>query len=320
VDEFTPILEAVADKSIVNVVVGQFIRTEQSGSIVVVATAPGQMPVKCRPMSDYRPEPLELVRVLFIDGVAFYAGAATSKPGKGVVATVSGGLAAVVTDIGTVSCSYSTAPSSGNSVKLAWNEGPHIMGVVGAYPIQSVAPSDPVYVPKPHTFIFKANMSGQVIYPSVGGQPGVWYPGGFTAVPGMVTRGYWFYGPQIASTIPAGATINTVEVYLPPFVGGWGVVAVHTAKNPAEAAALYPPDSDPSWFLAGTYGVSASGTGQWFGAPPAFGAAIAAGEVSVQPRLASGGGSDVPHLQGLDLLGDGTGDNMSGAIRITATY
>lgn len=322
-DNFTPILDAVAGKSVVNVVVGQFIRMEQSGSIVVVATAPGQMPVKCRPMSDYRPEPLELVRVMFVDGVAFYAGAAQSKPGKGVVATVGGGLATVVTDIGTISCSYSTAPSSGNAVKLAWNDGPHIMGPVASYPIQSDVPADPIYQPKPRTYIFKANASGTVRYPYDSGTdttsfPGTWYPGGFSAAffpPGTTSRSYWFYGSKIKDTIPAGATFVSAEMFFPE---GTTIPAVFltSAKSIAEAIAALPTTSS-GYFPSGNIIAPDGSGGIWVNLGTAFGAAVAANEVSMGP---SSGGSPSSKMPGIDSLGTGKGDSLSGAIRITVTF
>jgi len=323
VDNFTPILDAVADKSVVNVVVGQFIRTEQSGSIVVVATAPGQMPVKCRPMSDYRPEPLELVRVMFVDGVAFYAGAAQSKPGKGVVATVGGGLATVVTDIGTISCSYSTAPSSGNAVKLAWNDGPHIMGPVASYPIQSDVPADPIYQPKPRTYIFKAKMSGRAAYgPYPGTIPGVWTPGSIVLPQsGVNVSNRWYYGRSAVDSIPVGAVVTRVEIYLPKLIGNWSRVFTQTDTTPEQLVATiptFPPGN--SWDLDANWTAVSPRTSGWVDLPIGFATQFTTTEMSVQPSSYSGGGSDIWQIEGLDLLGNGTGDNNSGAIRITAKF
>ena len=320
-DNFTPILDAVADKSVVNVVVGQFIRAEQSGSIIVVATAPGQMPVKCRPMSDYRPEPLELVRVMFVDGVAFYAGAAQSKPGKGVVATVGGGLATVVTDIGTISCSYSTAPSSGNAVKLAWNDGPHIMGPVASYPIQSDVPADLIYQPKPRTYIFKASMSGTANFGAIPGSvPGVWNPGGMI-IPqsGVTVQPLWFYGPNLTTSFPAGTVFLKAEIYFPEFVGNWATVATVNKVTPAAAIATLP-TSPPGPYWDTPDPSPAARTSGWQSLPIGFATEVTANQRAVQPWGYGGGGSTIWQMQGLDLLGNGSGDNMSGAIRITASF
>ncbi|MBF4574668.1 hypothetical protein [Frondihabitans sp. VKM Ac-2883] len=199
------VLELLSGKSSIGTYIGTFVSTD--GSSVIVDTGGGRIPVK--PATDYRPEVGEAVVVLFIDGTPWYLGPSTTKPGTGSITDVTGGLATVSTDIGSVTATYGSGMtlSSGQTVKLLWSEGAHIVSVLTTTKPVTAPPDAPADVPGLHIDTFTALDAGSGSTAAWTGwtQPQVW------AAPSSV--GAWFYGSKITDTL-ADAVIQGVELFV----------------------------------------------------------------------------------------------------------
>lgn len=157
----------------------------------------------------YMPEPNEPVWVLVLDGVAYIVGPTMPKPGNGSVVSSAGGNARVSTAIGEIAATYDGAVSypPGTLVKLLWQEGAHIVGRRGAAPVVEVPPSPGGPAQTTRTVVFNALDSGSY-------QPGYgWRTNDVWS--SASNSGGWFYGRQIADTIPDSARIDAASIYLP---------------------------------------------------------------------------------------------------------
>lgn len=155
--------------------------------------------------SGYVPRPGETCQVLTVNDRHLLFPARV-LPGTGIVFTVGSGVVTVDTIAGRFSMPYvGAAPSSGNIVGISWSEQPYVLGAL------SVQPAAPKPVPDPgsgavRSAVFQTTDAGSTDR----GAPR-WWTGQPRA--GNSTFGAWFYGTQIRDTIPAGATLVSLEFY-----------------------------------------------------------------------------------------------------------
>ena len=158
------------------------------------------------------PMPNESVWVGIVNGVAYTFGATTPKPDQATVFTASAGVATITTDIGAdpIPAAYDDAAltvTSGDIVRIMWSQsGPWILGVtVDAGP--STPPPTPGGGGGARTIEFTAIDSGSWQAGYGWRTSDVWSSAN--------NKGCWFYGTQIADTIPDAATITAAQIYLP---------------------------------------------------------------------------------------------------------
>lgn len=217
------ILKLLAGKSRTSAYLGYY--RGLSGTLAVVDVGDGGRIKVDFKNGQYRPEINEAVWVFFYDGKPFLEGPVEPKPGQGVVVTVGSATALVATDIGDkrVTIPFGATLSSGDTVKLYWSEGGHILSVL-------TAATPPPTPPAPGTgetklIEFKAIDSAQYYLPLNKLQSN--YPRASDSISGA-----FFYGTQIADTIPDTATVLSEEIYLPLLQElGFCYIGLHDQAN-----------------------------------------------------------------------------------------
>lgn len=291
----TQILAKIAERSRISPHQGTFVSYDASG--VTVDVGDGRMAAALG--SGYLPAKGDPVLVWFVDGIPYVMGPSTPRPHVGTVTAVASGLATFSTAVGTVGpIPYSgSAPSVGQVMRLFWHGG----GL--AIP---ATPEGGTTDPNP---------------PSGGGQPtqhvdtfnavdaGTWNTGGGDSATSYfnsevwasdTTIGFWFYGTKIPDTIPGGATIQRVQLYISArqIYGGAPVFTTH--DNPGG-----PGDS-----LAGGSAIGVSNYA-WVDLPTSFGDALRRGGGAYGVGTRHGG---------WNIFNSLAADGQSGALRITSTY
>ena len=162
-------------------------------------------------LTGFVPQTNEPVHIWSIDGSLFLVGPTVPKPGLGVVSTVSGDFASVVTDFGTFSMPYgppSDPPTSGDTVAITW-PGPSCMKL-STSPETAPVPPDPSGgggSGQMHSAEFRAVQAGSTDR----GAPRFWTDQPYAS---NSTFGLWFYGPQIKDTIPSRAEFVSLEMFI----------------------------------------------------------------------------------------------------------
>jgi len=181
--------------------VGTFVSTD--GVRAVVDVGGGRIPAD---MTGYVPEVGEQVFALFIDGTATVIGSTVPKPGKGTVASAPlDNLVAVDTIVGRITVPYAAglSLSAGQTVKLgAANDGLFVYAVMSTSPPPQAPPSPPSSGGKVQTQVFMPIDAGSY-------RAGWWTNQVYASDTNV---GAWFYGSQIADTIPDGATIQSIAI------------------------------------------------------------------------------------------------------------
>jgi hypothetical protein len=242
----------------------------------------------------YRPQVNDTVWVAFIDGVPLMLGPTVMPPDSGTVVTVSPETAVVTTDVGDIRATYNVgaAISSGQTVKLMWAAGAHIVGVMSSSPTPPTPPPPPVIInPVPHIDVFTAVTAGSWSEAYGWAKQEPW------AADNVL--GAWFYGSKIRDTL-AGAAIQRIELFATPTQVKGAAPAfathLHAAKPPGS-----PLLSNPTPI--------AVGPATWIELPVEFG----------QFLLDNIGGIGLNH-GGENKFRSLAEDPQSGAIRITSIY
>lgn len=128
-------------------------------------------------------------------------------PGTGtVMTTVGADLVTVQTMAGTYTMPFiGTAPTSGELVGISWSEVPYVIGAL------SVQPDSPDPVPNPGGGELRSATFQTIDAGSTDRTQARWWTGQPRA--GNSTYGAWFYGTQIRDTIPAGASLVSLEFF-----------------------------------------------------------------------------------------------------------
>jgi hypothetical protein len=269
----------LAGKSRVRRYVGTFVA--MVGRTATVDLANGRI-TGMSTATPYRPQVNDTVWVEFVDGVPLMLGPAVMPPDSGVVVTVSAASAVVTTDLGDVRATYNVGDSisSGQSVKLMWSAGAHIIGVMSSVLTPPAPPPPPVIInPVPHLDVFTATAAGSWNEKYGWTQQQVWASAD--------TLGAWFYGSKIRDTL-AGASIQKVELFATP---------THLEGNAQDGPVLS--NSTP-------VAVSTEG---WVMLPTAFGEFLAQNI----------GGIGLNH-GGMNKFRSLREDAQTGALRITSIY
>lgn len=284
------LLKLIGEKTTLKSLVGTFVGATATGCTVDVGG--GRIPARFG--SGYLPEINEQVTVwTFDDGTAFVMGPSLTKPYRGTVQSVAAGLVTLSTDYGPVVAPYlGSTPTAGQLMALRWHGGPLAEGVLSTSPPLPTPPDPPSSSTSRHVNTFQALDAGS--WNRYGWQQAqVWASDSY--------YGAWFYGSKIADTLPAGAVIASVEIYLSiaSLFGSQPNFALHTYQSK--------PAGQPA------YGASVAFAPRpgWNTLPTAWGNA-----------LRSGGGSfgvGVNH-GGKNIFNSLAADGLSGALRITSTY
>ncbi len=255
-DEIARVLGAIPTAGLI---VGTFVSLNPDGTVQIDF---GAGPVPCLSAGSSQPLPGTSVRCVQFDGGVVMLGPAAPQSTFGTV-TATGALALTVT-VGGVSLQLpfmvSYTPRAINDVVLIdWDSGGVVLGKLSAVPGASY-----VYVPttppiQAYTADFRADDSGSF-------ESGSWNKNDVYCSSSNI--GAWFYGSTIAGTIPDGAVINRVQLYVPEyynqFPSSLATIGLHTLPTKA---------GTPSISSAGTI---SQGTG-WKDLPVGFGDALKTG-------------------------------------------
>lgn len=234
----------------------------------------------------------ESVRIWSI-GDQHYLFPAGPRPAVGTVLTVSGLMASISTSTGDISAPYAgTAPSSGDRVGIVWSEdGPWCTSKL------SSTPPPPAPVPDPGVGATRSATFQVIDTGSTDRGSARWWQAQPWA--SNTTFGAWFYGTQIRDTIPAGASLISLEFY----------VSWQQRQGDAPRFALHDQASKAGVPGFGAY-TAWNPNGGWQ-TPPMAGAWFAA--------LKAGGGSLGVGLNqgGYNKFSSRAQDAMTGALRIS---
>lgn len=288
------IAKMLGGKSKVATYVGAVQSVTATGFTIVIN---GQGVLTAYPGSEYLPAIGELVRVWFVDGVAFVMGPDTPNPAQGTVVSVASGLVTLNTALGPVVAPYTStlSPTAGQVMQIVWGNGPFAVAVLSTTPGAPTPPSGSGGGAVTHSDKFTALSAGS--YRSGSG----WWTG--QVWDSTTNEGLWFYGSKIADTIPAGASISRVQLF----------ASMQQIQGAAPILGLHPYPSQPGGAPASvTSGVSkAIGGNGWIDLPVAFGNALKSGGGQYGIGTNHGGYSIFSSL---------AQDGQSGALLITSTY
>lgn len=246
--------------------------------------------------TDFLPEVGEIVNVWNIGDRYLIMGPAAVKPDVGTVQSVTGGFVTLLTSIGTtVTCPYdgsAVTPSAGQQMKLMWRNGAFAM-LMSTSPPPVTPPPAPVAGASAHTDVFTTIDAGS--YGS-----GRWWTGEVWASDSNL--GAWWYGSKINDTIPSGAVIQKVEIFVP---GGTQI----SGSNPNFA--LHGDQSKPGGAPGLTTVASPSIAPGWVSLPNSVGDALKAGGGSW--------GVGVNH-GGYNIFPSRAQDGDTGKLRIQSVY
>lgn len=199
----TAVKRALADTTKVTRMAGTYVSTD--GVRATVDVGGGRIPAD---FCGYQPEVSEPVWILFADGTATLLGPTRLRPGKGTITGApSGNLVPISTDAGDFNLPYAAglSLSSGQVVKLGgWNGGGFVYAVMSTSPPPGTAPGAPGGGAGDQTVIFTAIDAGSY--------RGGWWTG--EVYSSDTNTGAFFYGTKIADTIPDGATIVSIEIWV----------------------------------------------------------------------------------------------------------
>lgn len=195
------VLALLAGKSRVTTLVGRYVGNE--GLLALVDM--GDQRVTVPFLTGMVPQINEPVHVWSVDGSPFMVGPTAPKPGVGVVTEVSGLTVSVETAFGTHVMQYAGIdPMVGETVGISWSSTPWCT-------VLSEAPTPPAPPPDPgpgnaqtQTATFFATDAGSTDR----GSPRWWQAQPWAS---NTTYGAWFYGSQIADTIPDDAELVVTD-------------------------------------------------------------------------------------------------------------
>jgi hypothetical protein len=199
---------SVERKSTVTPRIGRYVGND--GNLALVDLGDQRVPVRFG--TPWVPEINEPVWVDSIDGALRLTGPTLPKPGSGVVSTITGNTATVLTDFGEHTLTVAPTdpmPTSGDTVGIVWS------GPARPWCTLLIDVPDPVQPPpapggggsEVKAAEFRAIDAGSTDR----GAPRWWQTQPWSS---NTTYGAWFYGSQIKDTIPAGATFVSLEFYV----------------------------------------------------------------------------------------------------------
>lgn len=211
--------------------VGTFVATNTDGTVQIDF---GDGAVTCLTAGSFQPLPGVSVRCLQTDVGTVLLGPASPRSSYGTVTATGSTTVTVTVGAETLQLPFDvgyTPRTIGDVVHIDWGAGGIVIDKVSAVPSSSYLP--PASSVKPYQADFRANDSGSY-------QSGSWNK---TDVWCSDTNiGAWFYGTTIASTIPDGATITKVQVYIDEFYNQFptslATIGLHSLTGKAGAPAV----------------------------------------------------------------------------------
>lgn len=295
-DEAAVIRELIESKSTLRPTVGTFVSWTLDGPVVDIGTGR----ILAAFGTSYLPEVGERVLVWFIDGRPWVMGPAVPRPSEGTVKAVSSNrvtLATAVGDVGPIPY-VGSAPAVGTVMRLLWHGGAVAISPAAAPIVPPAPPAPPAPAATAHVDTFSAIQAGS------------WNTGGGDAATSFfnsevwasnTTIGLWFYGSKIPDTIPAGASIQRVQLYIAArqIQGGDPRFTTHGYQTAPGSPAV----SGGVQLGVGNY--------SWLDLPTSFGDALkrGGGQFGIATRH---GGYNI--FKGL------AADGQSGTLVITSTY
>lgn len=202
------ILKKLADKSEIRFLQGNFRGLDTFGRAIVDFSG-GRVPAHV--LRGITPAVNESVWVEVANGVAYMHGPTIPKPDSGTVVSTSSGTAILTTTMGEISASYDDGLlllDPGDTVRLSWGpSGAWVLGVAIEAPDPDVPPAPgggSRRVTREFTAIDSGSWQADYGWRTID----VWSSAN--------NKGAWFYGTQIADTIPDSAVIvGSPQIYLP---------------------------------------------------------------------------------------------------------
>jgi hypothetical protein len=197
-------LRLLAEKTQVRTLTGEYRGLD--GDRFTVDVGGGRVPAY--PLADYLPAVNERVVVWLVDDVAFVAGPVAVHPVDGTVVSVSSGIVTVSTTAGNIEATHTlgTTPTAGQYVKLLWGgDTPHAL-------LKSTSPAGGTAADNPTPGTAKSYDQTFGARGDSGSYGSSWWTAQVWSSDNNL--GAWFYGTRIADTIPSGATIKRVRIYL----------------------------------------------------------------------------------------------------------
>lgn len=201
------ILDKLADKAEIRFLQGAYRGLDEFGRAIVDFSG-GRVPAH---ILQGPPAVNDTVWVQVANGVAYMHGPTVPKPTMGTVESAISGVAQLTTRIGPVSAAYDDGLlllDPGDVVRVLWDEhGAWVLGVA----VEATAPDVPVA---------PGGSGGRKTAEFVPVDSGSWQAGfGWRTLDvwsSANNKGAWFYGTQIADTIPDSAVIvGEPEIFLP---------------------------------------------------------------------------------------------------------
>lgn len=280
---------AIDDKSRVTMRRGLFVGVDANMKAIVTL---GASRIAVDFVSGLIPEPNEVVHVWSIDDQVVMAGPVRPKPGQGKVAAIVGSKLTVTTVIGDLAMPYiGAAPAVNDIVAIGWSEGPVALGK-----LSTSTPPPPTPGGGTGQTVYSA-----VFYPTDTGSTDRGAVRWWTDQPwaSNTTYGAWFYGWQLKDTIPAAATLESLEFYA-SYIQDQGAAPNFALHDQAIKSTLPTFTGTTVWDVASGWQTPPDPTG-WFNALKQGGASFGIG-------LNQGG---------FNKFASRSQDGLSGALRIT---
>jgi hypothetical protein len=190
-------------KAAVDMFQANYVSTD--GTVMTVSINGSFFPAN--PATPFRPQGNESVWIMFVDGVAYMLGPTTPWPGTGTVVSVASSLATLNTDAGQITATYNSTDSlsTGQTVKIYWSDGPHVIGVLASAAPPSAAPAQNTATTSTHIDTFSPIDAGSWSSGSGWWQSEVWASDS--------TIGAWFYGSKISDTLN-GASVSRIQIFV----------------------------------------------------------------------------------------------------------
>jgi hypothetical protein len=238
-------------------IVGTFVSTNSNGTVQVDF---GNGPISCQSASPTQPLPGDSVVCIQNGASTVMLGPSSPRSPYGTVTATGSPTITVTTSSGSQQLFYVTTytPTIGDTVVIS---GGIVVGKASGTPAGNYAP--PPAAPKKYLVEFVARDSGTYYVPgSVYNNTDVWC----TSTGNNI--GAWFYGTSIADTIPNGAVINSVQLYVEEFYNEFpfsrALIGLHALTSKSGAPSI-------------SSAVAIPGGAGWITLPTSFGDALKTG-------------------------------------------
>jgi hypothetical protein len=245
----------------VKLATGTFVTSNTDGTVSIDF---GQGAVTCLSAGFFQPLPGIAVRCLITDDGTVMLGPSAAISAYGTVTATGATTVTVTTSAGSRQlpflASY-TPRTIGDIVEIDWADSGMVQGKVSAVPAASYAPV--TAPPGAFTADFRATDSGTFYVPG-----GAYNTTDIWCTSTGNNRGAWFYGTTIADTIPDGATISRVQIYINEFYnqfpGSFALIGLHPLTTKSGSPTV-------------TSAIAISAGSGWKDLPTAFGNALKTG-------------------------------------------